>query len=267
MTPELHYRENARLPMLKAEHDTAKATLEELASQDEISFHENYMLDNALTTMGFERIEVKCWSPSKRLYMDDFHPIGSTIDYKVLYARRGNETTEILSEDPLGQSVKRLSLYQIPVEQDIQEWYDSIPQRVKEYNAKVGKGISIGAISSVLAGTGVVIASGFLIGNNFIFGLFTGALGAATSYITFRVAKNKIAEYPFHKELIAEDQKALRYIANIPFEEMVEYNQPLRIEDVSNLHSRIEESYEESYEEMEKMAVAEVVMEAEVMRR
>lgn len=255
MTQKQSYRGNPRLELLKTDHEIGQATLDKLTSQGEISFHENPALDDALRTMGFERIEVKSWQSNiddRPLYTDDFHSVADTIDNKVLYARRGSETTEILSEYALDQSKRRLSLYQIPAEQDIQGWFDEIPRRMEKHETRKVKHWSTGIIIGGFTASGTIIASGLAFH-------YASPIAVLAFIAAYHSTQYYLRRHPLRKELISSGPKALQYIKKTTFEDV------LRYDDQSKL--RIEVPKEHPFPDVDHLQQAEAEADSEAKAR
>ncbi|MEK6853372.1 MAG: hypothetical protein AABX64_01690 [Nanoarchaeota archaeon] len=246
----MRYRDNALEGTVREEYESARAVLEELAD-NKVNFG-NERLTSTLEVMGFEK-----------------KPLDSR--GLITYVREKEGYTEVLSEYSLDKILfalpqdpdKKLSLYQIPVGQEVQEWYDSIPQRVWEYKSDIGdKGTTergaLKIVSGVLLGY-VAVASGVIAAysQDPTIGAVLAAFALCGSVIIIR---NHLKYLPKYNELKFSGPKAIQYIKNTPFEDVLEYNRPrLRIEETPIIDAEFSDV--EAEQEME------VAEEAERMRR
>lgn len=238
----LSYRHNAREEVLRARYENAKRTLEKIAEDD--NFHEyhsyyNAKFGDALATMGFERQSLRRKRAQKypssplmiTLMMD--HPVSSPIDEEIVYIRERDGMTEILAEHALDGKNGALSLYRIPVKQDIETWYGSIPERVEKSKVYTSKRKKAAPFASQAAGMsallGCIVTVPFVndldhfwnvaIGSLFIVAPITITLGTFC-YLMCRLNN----EHLLQKELAASGPKALEYIAGTPFEDVLRHD-------------------------------------------
>ena len=244
----MRYRDNALEGTVREEYESARAVLEELAD-NKVNFG-NERLTSTLEVMGFEK-----------------KPLDSR--GLITYVREKEGYTEVLSEYSLDKILfalpqdpdKKLSLYQIPVGQEVQEWYDSIPQRVWEYKSDIGdKGTTergaLKIVSGVLLGY-VAVASGVIAAysQDPTIGAVLAAFALCGSVIIIR---NHLKYLPKYNELKFSGPKAIQYIKNTPFEDVLEYNRPqLRIEETPIIDAEFE-----MQAELESMAEEEAKAEA-----
>ncbi|MDO8511285.1 MAG: hypothetical protein Q7S55_03905 [Nanoarchaeota archaeon] len=192
------YRNNELGNVLREQHEEAKATLEEMAEERmNVNSDSSEKIGDALETMGFEK---------KELGQVIMRVILSSHRVQV-YVRQKNDITEILFDD---LSILGKSLYQIPAGQNVQEWYNSIPdldEWKKKYYSRIGTmGLSTmmgGALIGSLLGYFIAGEAGALLGSVVLLSIVGG--GA----LVYRGKK-----HPLYNQLIASGPDALRYIAN-----------------------------------------------------
>lgn len=230
------YRRNELEGTMREKDEAAKATLEELAEK-EVDFN-NERLTDALEVMGFERRELT--------------------DYRYpSYVRKGEDITEVLTGYDLGDKKMKngFHLYQISAEQNVENWY-------QENNKKLNN-----ELTTILR----VIGAGGMFGyipigiNELIKVLSQQSQSSLTDIVAYIVGIGFVASLylnnrPFKRQLSRKGQKALRYIAQTPFEETPAYQKlNLRIEEPKEKPGIIDAEFSEVEAEREAEAVEEEV--------
>lgn len=212
----MKYRINAKEDVLRDEHQTARATLEEMAEENKyISFdddnpyveEENFY--DSLTRTGFEQ----------RMLSDI--PV---------YVREGEDITDIFADCPLdGSRMSRgYNLYQLLAEQDVQEWYDLIPEQIEKNDKTIDNLNNRFPLITIPVGLGI----GSLVGVSMVFAGIAIGMTALYVFGSFKVFDYYGKRTPLHKELKATGSKALKHIAKTTFEEAEEFKRkPVRIYD------------------------------------
>ena len=203
------YRKNELEGTVRKEYETARAALEEMAD-NKVDFNSE-RLTSALEMMGFEK-----------------KPLDSR--GLITYVREKEGYTEVLSEYSLDKILfahpqdpdKKLSLYQIPVVQDVQEWYDSIPQRVWEYKSDIGdKGTTERGALKIVSGVLFRICGSSFRSNCGVFSRSTiGAVLAAFALCgSVIIIRNHLKYLPKYNELKFSGIKQYS-ISKIPLSKM-----------------------------------------------
>ena len=186
------YRHNELGNVLREQREEAKATLEEMA-EDRMNRYSDSSekIGHALETMGFKK---------KELDHHSSHQVP-------VYIRQKNDITEILFDD---LSILGKSLYQIPAGQNVQEWYNSIPD-LDEWKKKYYSRVGTMGLSTMMGGALIGSLLGYFIGGE------AGALLGGVVLLSI-VAGGALVyqgkKHPVYNQLIAKGSDALRYIAN-----------------------------------------------------
>ncbi|GEM_PF-5542542 len=239
------YRDNELGNALREQYEVAKADLEDLANSVEINFltslelvenKERMKLEENIEAMGFRR---------KILTHGFIDEIGL---YKntVVYARENSNGLEVLANRDLAQDLNdrkkriksELHLYQLPADQNVLEWYDSLYEKKEQYRGlkkQDTSGLALGWFTVTISGSGLLLASPSMAGC-----IIGGAALAALTYGSL-VAKQKVEESSvLDKQTLAKGSDALQYIANnTSFEDFVRYQAP-RFEDVIDITDDVE---------------------------
>ncbi len=195
----MSYRNNELGDVLKAQHEEAKATLEEMAGKEYIDLPH---VESELQTMGFQKEAEMC-----------IRYIGPIM----MYSRETAGGIELLVDRDLTKIYdKTPHLYCLPAGQDVEEWYEQIPsyETKKDLTAKsLATGGGILATIAVIANT-----INFQLPQNqeaFIY-LFGSIIGGVLTWAgTYKFLTKKS---PLHNQTIAKGPEALYYIANTKYE-------------------------------------------------
>ncbi|MEK6905161.1 MAG: hypothetical protein AABX24_02045, partial [Nanoarchaeota archaeon] len=203
----MNYRnEAAGIEMYREEHEEAKAMLEDWASKIKLFELANrkYVIDlpsgeGGLQTMGFQKEAAKI--PNQR-----YGPI-------MMYCRETADGIELLVDCDLAKiDDKTPHLYHLPAGQNIEEWFRSVPDLTykRDHNAALlgygGLLTLVSTISAISLPYSIDLAVSLFAGLS----TFVVGMGYYSGGFNFRKLMRKGL---LGKELVAEGQEALKYIA------------------------------------------------------